>query len=252
MATVSAECAGCGTSIDITADTPDTRVPCPTCGGIKRRYNASTTGAIPSNYTLDNYVAHKLSLLTECGARELSTETNWLNPFILTTTFNVKLEDKMRAYIFNFIRRAEAASSSYREARSALIEYLNTPRNVLSPYFRALLNFEVCVSQCYQGYALLARASGNKFFEKNDKSEAERLHALYVDSKHMDLMIDGDKMPTEATSAIWITNQGLESNQAAFSFEELAEMLLNMGRLAERLSTLRKTESSGPPTSPSS
>ncbi len=241
MAKVRAECAGCGTAIDFTADTSDIRVRCPKCGGDKRAYHASMTDGVPSNYTLDNYVAHKLSLLTECGARELSTDTNWLNPFILTTVFNVKLEDKMRAYIFNFIRRAEGALSSYRAARSALIEYVNTPRNVLSPYFRALLNFEVCVSQCYQGYAFLARASGEKFFEKNDKSEAERLHALYVDSKHMDLMIDGDKMPTEATSAIWITNnQGLESNQAALSFDELAEMLLNMGRLAERLSTLRR------------
>ena len=97
----------------------------------ERAYHASMTDGVPSNYTLDNYVAHKLSLLTECGARELSTDTNWLNPFILTTVFNVKLEDKMRAYIFNFIRRAEGALSSYRAARSALIEYVNTPRNVV-------------------------------------------------------------------------------------------------------------------------
>jgi hypothetical protein len=118
----------------------------------------------------------------------------------------------------------------------ALIEYLETPRNVLSPYFRALLNFEVCISQCYQGYELLATASGEKFFERNDKSEAERLHSLYVDSKHMDEMIDGGKIPTEATAALWITNHGLESSRAILSFDELAEMLLNMGRLAHRLS----------------
>jgi hypothetical protein len=108
----------------------------------------------------------------------------------------------------------------------------------LSPYFRALLNFEVCISQCYQGYELLTMALGEKFFERNDKSGAERLWMLYVDSKHMDQMIDGGKIPAEATAAIWITNQGLESSRAALSFEELVAMLLNMGRLAERLSTL--------------
>ncbi len=234
------ECTECGALIDTAADTPDSHVPCPNCGGIKRAYYASLTGMQPSNYLLDNFVAHKLSLLTECGARELPVETKWLNTFILTSVFKVSLPAKTRAYVFNFLRRAEGALSAYREARIALIEYLETPRNVLSPYFRALLNFEVCVSQCYQGYELLATASGEKFFERNDGSEAERLQMLYVDSKHMDSMIDGGKLPTEATAAVWITNQGLESSRAALSFEELLEMLLNMGRLAERLSTLER------------
>lgn len=232
------ECTECGALIDTTADTPDCRVPCPNCGGIKRTYHASVTGMQPSNYLLDNFVAHKLSLLIECGARELPAETNRLNTFILTSVFKVSLPAKTRAYVFNFLRRGEGALSAYREARVALIEYINTPRNVLSPYFRALLNFEVCISQCYQGYELLATASAEKFFERNDGSEAERLQMLYVDSKHMDHMIDGGKIPTEATAAIWITNNGLESSRAALSFDELLEMLLNMGRLAEQLSKL--------------
>jgi hypothetical protein len=195
----------------------------------------------PSNYLLDNFVAHKLSLLKECGAAELPERPNWLNAFILSSVFRVRLEAKTRAYVFNFLRRAEGASSAYREARAALIEYITTPPNVLSPYFRALLNFEVCISQGYQGYQgyeLLAMASGEKFFEPNDGSEAERLQILYVDSKHMDQMIDGSKIPSEATAAVRITNRGLESSRAALSFEELLEMLLNMGRLAERLATL--------------
>ena len=232
------ECIECGALVDTAADTPNSRVPCSNCGGIKRTYHASLTGMQPSNYLLDNFVAHKLSLLTECGARELPTDANWLNSFILTSVFRVSLPAKTRAYVFNFLRRAEGALSAYREARIALIEYLQTPRNVLSPYFRALLNFEVCISQCYQGYELLATASGEKFFERNEKSEAERLQMLYVDSKHMDRMIDGGKIPTEATAAIWISNQGLESSRAVLSFGELVEMLLNMGRLAERLSAL--------------
>lgn len=124
---------------------------------------------------LDNFVAHRLSLLTKCGARELPAQANWLNTFILTSVLKVRLPTETRAYVFNFLRRAEGASSAYREARVALIEYINTPPNVLLPYFRALLNFEVCISQCYQGYELLARASGKKLFERNDGSEAERL-----------------------------------------------------------------------------
>jgi hypothetical protein len=81
-------------------------------------------------------------------------------------------------------------------------------------------------------------ASGKKFFVRDDRSEVDRLQKLYVDSKHMDRMIDGGKIPTEATAAVWITNHGLESSRAALSFEELIEMLLDMSRFAEKLSKL--------------
>jgi hypothetical protein len=78
-------------------------------------------------------------------------------------------------------------------------------------------------------------ASGQTLFEKGDGSDSERLYTLYIDSKHADTMIDGGKIPTEATATIWITNVGLESNRAALSFDELREQLLGMGRLADRL-----------------
>jgi hypothetical protein len=192
----------------------------------------------PSNYLLDNFVAHKLSSLTACGAAELPSDAAWLNHFILSTVFRVNLPSKTRAYLFNFIRRAEGALSAYREARSALLEYLNTPRNVLSPYFRALANFEVCISQCYQGYELLATASSEPFYYKGDGSSAEKLQILYVDSKHMDAMIDGGRVPAEATATVWITNDAVESSRVALSFGELTELLLQMSRLADRLSIL--------------
>ena len=70
---------------------------------------------------------------------------------------------------------------------------------------------------------LLATASDTKFFEKGDGSAGERLSLLYNDSKHMDRMIDGGKIPTDATAAIWITNHGLESSRATLSFDELIE-----------------------------
>ncbi len=233
------ECTDCGALIDTAADPPDIRVPCQNCGSTKRTVHThfSPSEMQPSNYLLDNFVAHKLSHLTECGAQEIQTNRNWLNAFIPNSVFRSTLTAQQRAYVFNFLRRAEGATSSYREARSALIEYLETPRNVLSPYFRALLNFEVCISQCYQGYKLLATASGGRFFEKGDNSSAERLCFLYNDSKHMDSRIDNGEIRTEATAAVWITNRGLESSRATLSFDELLKMLLHMGTLAERLST---------------
>jgi hypothetical protein len=165
---------------------------------------AATGG--PTDYMLDNFVAHKLSLLIECGARELPAYANRLNTFILTNAFMLPLHAKQRAYVFNFLRRADGALSAYHEARKALIEYLETPRNVVSPYFKALLNFEVCISQCYQGYELLKTASGKNFFKKGDKSEAERLGSLYNVFKHM----DEDKI----RSASYRSNGGGLDNQS--------------------------------------
>lgn len=58
----------------------------------------------------------------------------------------------------------------------------------------------------------------------------------------MDHMIDGGRMPTEATSAIWITNDGLDNSRVVVSCDELLEMLLNMECLAGRILTFQSTD----------
>jgi hypothetical protein len=86
----------------------------------------------PSDYLLDNFVAHKMSSITECRAPELSMGT-WLNAFILNSVNRGRLVDKHHAYAFNMIRRAEGAFSAYREARQALSEYITTPDTPFLP-----------------------------------------------------------------------------------------------------------------------
>jgi len=197
----------------------------------------------PSNYMLDTFVAHRLSLLTSCGAPDLSAlNKRWLNTFILTTVLRVRAPQKTRAYVFNFLRRTEGALSSYDQGRTALLEYLSTPRNVLSPYFLALLNFEICLAQVFQGFELLARPSGVKPFEEGDGSIMEKVERLYVDSKHMDQMIEGGKVPNEATCAIWITNTGLESKRASLQFDELGELFGSMSKIGDQLAIMSPSE----------
>jgi hypothetical protein len=192
--------------------------------------------AQPSDYMLDKFVAHKLSSLTACGAPELAGDNMWLGLFVLNNVFIAALAPKPRAYAFNFLRRAEAAFASYRSARSELIEYIRTPRNVLSPYFKALLNFEVCIAQTYQALELLATAGRKNVFDRKDGSKEERLHRLYIQSKHMDQMIDGGQIPTEATAALWITDQGLECKGGALLFEELLSLLSWIAEVADGIS----------------
>jgi hypothetical protein len=101
------ECTDCGAPIDATTDAPDKPAPCPKCGSVRRTVKLTASGMQPSNYMLDNFVAHKLSLLTECGACELSANANWIGAFELTSLFRAQLPPKKRAYVFNFLRRSE-------------------------------------------------------------------------------------------------------------------------------------------------
>lgn len=204
------------------------------------------SNAQPTNYLLDNFIAHKLSELTECGVPELPEEAKWLNTFILKTIFQISIPPKARAYLFNFLRRAEGASAAYREARRLLLEHLATPRNVISPYFRALTQFEICISQCYQGYELLARALGQQLYVPGRGTPEEKLQVVYIDSKHMDRMIHGDKLPDPATSGIWITNTGIESSRGFVSFHELHDLLHGMHSLAEKLCAVQTPPAPGP------
>jgi hypothetical protein len=152
----------------------------------------------PTNYFLDKFVAHKLSLLTECGAPELSANPNWIGQFVINTMLIAKPQPKQRAFVY-LPPASGRCVSAYRAARSAPIEYVETPRNIFSPYFKALLNFEVCMGQCGQLIELIKSATGMSSFQKNDKSDNERLHKLYIFSKHMDKMIADNRLPTDAT-----------------------------------------------------
>lgn len=190
-----------------------------------------------SDYSLDNFVAHKLSELTECGAPEIPTYANYLSSFILNQLTGAKgsPSPKRHLFIFNFLRRTEGALVSYRVARSAFLEYLQTPRDVLSPYFSALQNFEICIAQCYQGFELVKADSGNPFFVRDDGSEGDRINKLYNASKHADERLSQGHLPAKATSTVWITNSGLECGQSAFAFQEVTQTLIAMSKLAERV-----------------
>jgi len=55
----------------------------------------------------------------------------------------------------------------------------------------------------------------------------------------MDRMIHGDKLPSDATTGVWITNSGLESSRGIILFSELHELLSSMHSLAEQLSSMK-------------
>jgi len=186
--------------------------------------NASANSADVTDWTLNNHVAHKITSLWECGASDIEGENKkWLTLFMRNSMF-YDIENQRRAFAFNYLRRVEGAFESYSSARMDLIKYLSSSRTTVSPYFDSLRNYELYFAQAYQGFELLARQQGKQVFMPGNMGKLERLQKLYVDSKHMDQMIDGNRIPEEATSAIWITNNGLESKRAKLTFDELVEL----------------------------
>lgn len=205
----------------------------------ENQINASVNSMMLSSYSLDKFVAHRLSSVTACGAPDLGeTKGNFLTAFILNTMLRVTIDPKKKAFLFNYLRRVEGAFRTYYNARDALTCYISTPSNVISPYFEALLDFEVCIAQAYQALEMVATSMGEAVFDKGDNSSYEKLYTLYIASKHMDRMIDGGKIPDETTSGIWITNEGLESKRGKIEFSELAEVLRFLSRVAESVANV--------------
>ena len=105
-------------------------------------------------------------------------------------------------------------------------------------YFELLLYFESCLSQWTQGCDILRAALGTNYFQEGDQSKEERINRLYNDTKHLDTNRAKGKIVDEKAT-IWITNEGLEGcSGTALSFIELHDALLEIGRIADELSTL--------------
>jgi hypothetical protein len=192
-----------------------------------------------SHYALDKFVAPKLSRLTECGAPDIARAINWLNPFILNGITGARgRNEQVTAYAMTFLRRAEGAFASYRAGRAELLQYLeNRTNNVISPYFRSLLNFETCIAQWCEGANLLKPFLKDKrYFNRRGQSKEKSITLLYNnDIKHV--KIAKEAIPTEGVSPLWITNQGLEGRSGAtLSFDELRQLLLEMAHVAEDIS----------------
>jgi predicted RNA-binding Zn-ribbon protein involved in translation (DUF1610 family) len=236
----STTCTDCGARLWPAATEAEGSV-CPVCGSKRGTVQASARGGRLSHYALDNFVAHRLSELTECGPKPIEDAPNWIGAFVLNSIFVAPLEPKKRAYILNFLRRADGAISSYQVARIHLIEYLRAPGYAVSRHFRALLSFENCVAHLYQGMKLISAATKVPMFESGDGIKEERLNIIFNTSKHMDGRIEKGTMPEEATGAIWITNYGVECQQAKLSFLEIEELLAWVRDSARTLSEFKSS-----------
>ncbi|HSE16952.1 MAG TPA: hypothetical protein VLB46_07850 [Pyrinomonadaceae bacterium] len=193
-----------------------------------------------SDYAIDNFISPDLSKLTECNAVEIATRfpqsAHWLANFILNSIFGHPIGADGRRFCYLFLRRAEGAFIDYEEARLALVEFIagmqDGSRRLL-PYFRALHFFEATLPLLWQGFVLFSRLKGEKPFQKGDGSDYERLNTFYNLSKH----VHPNDLPPNRLHTIWITNEGLEAEAKQLSFTSLEKLMVEIGELADTVSS---------------
>lgn len=198
-----------------------------------------------TNYALDTFFAQNISELKKCEAPDLSEELvlaeSWDRRFILNSIFRINIDSKFKPFMFGIIRRVHMAFFEYQDGRRALLEYLAGHRDRISVYFRALYHFELVTMLLYQAYEYERKVTGKKRFEKNDGSPLERLHKIYTESKH-------PGTPSEIAEGclhtVWITNDGIASESASLSWEELANLAKEEGKIADEISDLPRLQKS--------
>jgi hypothetical protein len=227
--------------------------PCPNCGKENVRDSLTVSQGRLSKYALDTFVAPKISELTVCSIPDMSNHSSesehWVSNFILNSIFRVSVEPRPKQYILFFLRRAETAFREYENARISFQDYVDGRRQRVSVYFKSLFHFETCIAQMWQAIdqtmSFGKRATGEttKIYTKGDGSSYERLNNLYNISRYA-----GDNIPESGTLPVWLTNVGLEAKDISTSFVELAEILGEIGNMADTFSNPPVSSSSQPGT----
>ena len=187
-----------------------------------------------SLYALDNFVAQDLSELTECRmvsvAHDFPEHASWLSTFVLNWMLRIPLPKEKAALVFALIRRADGAIDDYEAALAHLAELVNGGRNI-SLYFRCLRRFESTVAMVYQALDVGRKAIERKLFTESEGSPYERLNRIYNRSRHA----KPETLPSGQLHAVWIKNDGLYTDGANLTFDELRDLICMICRVADTL-----------------
>ena len=184
-----------------------------------------------TKYAVETFISKKIIEVTECNAIDICAEfpsaKEWLSGFGLMIIFVNQPREEIRPFALQFLRRIETAFSEYSLAREDLQHLVSGDRGRWSPYYRALYHFEAALGQLYQAYDYSRKMLDSKLFESNDGSPLDRLNKIHNTSKHQ---LAVEEQP------VWVTNDGIESNDIKITFGEVEDLLRSCGRIAMKLS----------------
>ena len=191
-----------------------------------------------SLYALDKFVSQEISKFTEFNlkdAKNLFSQSNhWLANFILNSIFRSNVNNKAKHFIFVFLRRSEMAFIQYEYGRKEIKTFLKNRTENVSHYFRGLYYIESTISLLYQAYEAFMKFSNENLFTEKDGSPIQRLNRLNNIIKH----IEYSSIPEENLHPIWLNNKGVLCNEIILKWDELYNLLEDVGKFADKLSSL--------------
>lgn len=193
-----------------------------------------------SAYAKDRFIAPGASALTRSEIPDMSTyakdSQHWVANFFLNSMLRASWNSRLDAYVYNYLRRAEAAFREYSSARAETIAFVESSGQSPSRYARALFHWETYLGQSWHAYLILQTAFEiEQLYSRGNASPEERLNRLYNQMKHVESRIESGQMLESATVPVWLTNEGLQSIDTGLTFVETSEVLRDIAKFADIL-----------------
>jgi hypothetical protein len=203
-------------------------------GGVEPCENPWVITQVPlSDYSRNNFVSQEFSQLTECRAESLAAEfpqcSFWLANFVLNNILRMQLPKEKAALAFAVIRRGAGALEEYEEARTLLGRFC-TERQSISLYFQCLRRFESAIAMTWQ--ALDFSRMGQDLFASPDGDLYRRINYIYNEGRHA----KPKTLPAGHLHTVWLRNEGILTDGAHLTFDELRDLVRQVSRIAEKLS----------------
>lgn len=182
------------------------------------------------NFTLDEFVSQELSQLTACAPESLINELPdreyWFKQYVLRRIFHNHVSGEKAALAWALLRRTDAAIDEWEMACATSRGDLRQP----AVYFKLLRHLENCVAALWQGLEFGRKAIGRDLYQKNDGTVFERLNWVYNVSRHF----VPNELPPGQLHRVWLTNDGLRTQEHAVSFDEMREKIKLLARVVDK------------------
>jgi len=193
---------------------------------------------------LDSKIAPAFSTFTKADVPdvvvEFSEAKHWLSNHFLNTALGRDFKPRWKQHFMTLLMRCQSAFAFYDEARLATADYLSpepgspgVPR--VRRYFRAVSLWEATVLNWGMAVEAFNHTSDVKAFEKGDGSVEDRAYLIYNTVKHWGKTVESGRHEPTDTVPLWLTNEGLNTRPSTLPFAELAQLLRDLGNVANKI-----------------
>ena len=168
-----------------------------------------------SNYVIDKFIGPSASSFTQAEIPDMSAfdkeSSHWIANLFLNSVHRSSWIPPYNAYMYNFLRRAEAAFQEHQAARSETLLFIKSGQRSAKSYTAALFHWENFLGQSWHAYKTLQKCFEVQLYKLGEGSVEERLNVLYNQMKHVESRIECKQILEGATVPVWLTNEGLVS-----------------------------------------